>query len=163
MPNATNIIKDVLKDVGIQYRFNEEEKKISFDIGDMCKAEIHKYRYGSGYGINTTCSIKNNIRLNSATDFVDTIRISNDNKKFELYATSSDKTLGAGKVDITIPIKIAPKRVGKYEIDCTRENGDGCRIDKLYVKDIRSDEETLLEEGEEDWHIGENKYGTNRR
>jgi hypothetical protein len=146
MQNATCIIKDVLKDVGIEHQYNEKEKKVSFKVGDMCKVEIHKYPYGSGYGINTVCPMGNNTRLNSVADFVDTIRISKDNKKFELYATSSDNTLGAGKIDIIVPVQKVPKSSGKYEIDCTRGNGNDCNISRLYLKDIRDNEETLLDE-----------------
>jgi hypothetical protein len=146
MPNATVTIRDILKDVGIEHRYNEKEKKISFDIGNTCKAEIHKYPYGSKYCINTRCTIENNIRLNSVADFVDIIRVSKDNKKFELYATSSDETLGAGKIDIIVPINKTSKMSGKYEIDCRQGDGNDCKISRLHVKDIRNDEETLSEE-----------------
>lgn len=150
MSNATITIRDILKDVGIEHRYNEKEKKISFDIGNTCKAEIHKYPYGSKYGINTSCSLGNDTRLNSVADFVDTIRVSKDNKKFELYTTSSDETLGAGKIDIIVPINKTPKRSGKYEIDCRQGDGNDCKISRLHVKDIRDDEETLSEEEDED-------------
>lgn len=145
MINATDIIKDMLTDVGIEHHHNKKDKKVSLDIGNMCKVEIHKYPYGSGYGINTTCSNDIDTKLNSVADFVDIIRISSSDKKFELYATSNDRTLGAGKIDIRIPTKIESKRPGKYEIDCTSGDGNDCNISRLYVKDIRDEEETLIE------------------
>ena len=46
-------------------------------------------------------------------------------------------------------IKIVPKRSGKYEIDCTHGDGSDCNISRLYIRDIRDDEETLLEEEDE--------------
>lgn len=145
MTNATDIIKDMLTDVGLEHQYNAKKKKVSIDIGNMCKVEIHKYPYGSGYGINTMCSKDNDVKLNSVADFVDIIRISNSNKKFELYATSNDRTLGAGKIDIRIPIKIEPKIPGKYEIDCTSGDGNDCNIGLLHIKDIRDEEEDFLE------------------
>lgn len=130
MPNAAEIIRDMLEDVGIEHQYNKEKNEVSFKINDMCEVEVHKHAYVKGYGIRTKCKIEKNKKIISSASFIDRLFATKDKDHFYLYGMSSDAALNAGMIETTVPSKKEPKESGKFYIKCEEGFGYECEVEK---------------------------------
>jgi len=130
MSNAAEIIRDMLKDVGIDHKFDEEENKVSFKINNSCEVEVHKHAYVAGYGIRTRCILGENKKIDSSASFINRLMVTKDKDRFYLYGMSNDAALNAGIIETKIPAKKEPKESGQFYIKCEEGFGYECKVEK---------------------------------
>lgn len=130
MPNAAEIIRDMLNDSDIENQFDEKEKSVKFKIDNICEVDVHKHAYVAGYGIKTKCSTGKNKKVDSSASFIDRFVVSKDKDRFYLYGISKDAALNAGMVETVVIPKKEPKDSGRFYIKCEKEYGYECEIEK---------------------------------